>query len=70
MEDRGLEDTARSREDETRNAERSAYRNPEWWGDFSQVQIQIKQKSQFEFVLRARCKGIQIQSKSQFHFVP
>jgi len=25
-------------------------RNPEWWGDFSQLQIQIKQKSQFEFV--------------------
>jgi len=24
----------------------------EWWGDFSQLQIQIKQKSQFEFVPR------------------
>jgi len=28
--------TARSLEDETRNAERPANRNPEWWGDFSQ----------------------------------
>jgi len=37
-------DTARSVENETQNAE--------WWGNFSQLQIQIKQKSQFEFVLR------------------
>jgi len=37
-------------EDETRNAELNCNRNPEWWGDFSQLQIQIKQKSQFEFV--------------------
>jgi len=37
-------------EDETRNAELNDNRNPEWWGDFSQLQIQIKQKSQFEFV--------------------
>jgi len=37
-------------EDETRNAEFNGDRNPEWWGDFSQVQIHIKQKSQFEFV--------------------
>jgi len=27
--------TARSREDETRNSQRNANRNPEWWGDFS-----------------------------------
>ena len=39
-------------EDETRNAELNGNRNPEWWGDFSQLQIQIKQKSQFEFVPR------------------
>jgi len=44
--------TARSLEDETRNGERNANRNPEWWRDFSQLQIQIKQKSQFEFVPR------------------
>jgi len=28
--------TARSVEDETRNAELNGNRNPEWWGDFSQ----------------------------------
>jgi len=44
--------TARSREDETRNDQRNANRNPEWWGDFSQLQFQIKQKSYFEFVPR------------------
>ena len=37
-------------EDETRNAELNGNQNPEWWGDFSQLQIQIKQKGQFEFV--------------------
>jgi len=37
-------------EDETRNAELNGNRNPEWWGDFSQLQIQIKLKCQFEFV--------------------
>jgi len=37
-------------EDETRNAELNGNRTPDWWGDFSQLQIQIKQKSQFEFV--------------------
>ena len=37
-------------EDETRNAELNGNRNPEWWGDFSQLQIQIEQKSQFEFL--------------------
>jgi len=55
-------------EDETRNAEFNGNRNPEWWGDFSQLQIQIKPKSRFEFV--PRYLGIQIQSKSQFDFVP
>jgi len=39
-------------EDETRNAEFNGNRNPEWWGDFSQLQFQIEQKSQFEFVQR------------------
>jgi len=31
--------TARSLEDETRNAESNANQNPEWWGDFVQLQI-------------------------------
>jgi len=44
--------TARSVEDETRNAEFNGNRNPECWGNFSQLQIQITQKSQFEFVRR------------------
>jgi len=39
-------------EDETRNTELNGDRNPEWWGDFSHLKIQIKQKSQFEFVPR------------------
>jgi len=29
--------TARSVEDNTRNAELIGYQNPEWWGDFSQL---------------------------------
>ena len=29
--------TARSVEDETRNADFNGNRNPEWWGDFSQL---------------------------------
>ena len=33
--------TPRSLQDETRNAERNAFRNPEWWGDFSQL-VKIK----------------------------
>jgi len=33
--------TARSMEDETRNAESNGNRNPEWWGDFSQL-VQIE----------------------------
>jgi len=37
-------------EDETRNAELNGNRNPGWWGDFVQLQIQIKQKSQLDFV--------------------
>jgi len=41
---------SRSVEDETRNAELNGNRNPGWWGDFVQLQIQIKQKSQLEFV--------------------
>jgi len=41
-----------SREDETRNGQRNANRNPEWWGDFGQLKFQIKTKSQFEFLLR------------------
>jgi len=44
--------TARFLDDETRNARRNANRNPEWSGDFSQLQIQIKPKSRFEFVPR------------------
>jgi len=43
-------------QDETRNGQRNANRNPEWWGDFSQLQIQIKQKSQFESVPRDTSK--------------
>jgi len=35
---------------ETRNAELNGNRNPEWWEYISQLQIQIKQKSHFEFV--------------------
>jgi len=44
--------TAPSVEDETRNAESNDNRNPECWGDFSQLQIQIQQKSYSEFVPR------------------
>jgi len=33
-------------------SERNAHRNPEWWGDFNQLKIPIKQKSQSEFVPR------------------
>ena len=39
-------------ENETRNAELNGNQNPEWWGDFSQLQIQIQQISHFEFVPR------------------
>ena len=44
--------TARSVEDETRNAELSGNPNPECWGDLSKLQIQIQQKSHVEFVPR------------------
>ena len=44
--------TARSVEEETRTAGLNGNRNPEWWGDFSQLQIQINQKFQFEFAPR------------------
>ena len=44
--------TARSLEDETRNRGRTTNQNSEWWGDFSQLQIQIQQKSHLEFVPR------------------
>jgi len=37
-------------EDETRNAELNGNQYPKWWGDFRQLQIQIKPKAQFEFV--------------------
>jgi len=43
---------ARSLEDETLNARQNAIRNPEWWGNVSQLQFQIKPKSRFEFVPR------------------
>jgi len=57
--------TARSVEDETRNAELHGNPNPEWWGHFSQVQIQIKRKFQFQFVPQDTSEF-----KSQFDFVP
>jgi len=34
------------------NGHQNANWNPEWWGDFGQLQIQIKPQSQFEFVPR------------------
>ena len=37
-------------EDKTRIAKLNGNRNPEWWGDFSQLHIQIKQKFQSEFL--------------------
>ena len=37
-------------EDETRNDDLNGNRNPEWCGDSCQLQTQIQQKSQFEFV--------------------
>jgi len=44
--------TARCVQDETRNAGFNGNRNPEWWGDFSQLQIQIQPKSHFGFLPR------------------
>jgi len=52
--------TANSQKDETRNGRRNTNRNPEWWEDFSQLQIQVKSKSQFEFVPR---------DTEKFHFL-
>ena len=55
----------RSVEDETSNARRNPNRNPEWCGDFSQLQTQNHDLN--------LCREIQrnsIQSKSQFEFVP
>jgi len=43
-------------QDETRNGQQNANRNPEEWGDFGQLQIQIKLKSQFESVPRDTSK--------------
>ena len=64
--------TARSAEDETPNAELYGYRNPEWWGDFSQLQIQIKHKSQFEFVPRdtSKFKSNQHLNSTLYHEIP
>jgi len=44
--------TARSVEDETRKAELNGNPNPECCGHFSLLQMQIQQKSHFEFVPR------------------
>jgi len=64
--------TARSLEDETRNCKRRANRNPEWWGDYSQLQIQTKQKSQFEFVPRdtSEFKSNQYFNSTLYHKIP
>jgi len=64
--------TARSVEDETRNAEFNGNRNPEQWGDCSQIQIQIKQKSQFEFVPRdsSECKSNQNLNSGLYREIP
>jgi len=42
--------TARSVEDETRNAELNGNRNPEWWGDF--IQLVKIEKIKFLGILR------------------
>jgi len=56
FDDSEIFDTARSREDETRNTRRNANRNPEWWGDFSQLVKIEKLKflgiSRYKFELR------------------
>ena len=46
--------TARSVEDETRNDRRNANRNPEWWGDVSQI-VEIE-KLKFVGILRYKFK--------------
>jgi len=55
-------------QDETRNGHQNANRNPEWWGDSSQLRIQIKPKSRFEFV--PRDTGEFKSNQNQFDFVP
>jgi len=66
--------TARSMEDETRNAELNGNQNPasEWWGDFSQMQILIKKKSQFEFVPQdtSEFKSNQILNSTLYREIP
>ena len=56
---RKLAATARSMEDEIRNVRRNANRNPEWWGDFSQL-VKIEK---LEFLSISRYKF-----KSRFWF--
>jgi len=46
--------TARSLEDETRNAELNGNRNPEWWGDFRQL-VRIE-KIKYRGILRYKFK--------------
>ena len=64
--------TARSVEDETRNAELNGNRYPEWWKDFSKLQIQIKRKSQFEFLLQdtSEFKSKQNLNLTLYHEIP
>jgi len=59
-------------EDKTRNAELNGNRNPEWWEDFSQLHIPIKQKSQFEFVPRdtSEFKSNQILNSTLYREIP
>jgi len=48
--------TARSREEETRNARRNSNRNPEWWKDYSQLvkieKLKFLDISRYKFKLR------------------
>ena len=59
-------------EDETRNAEFNGNRNAERSGDFSQLHIQIKQKSQFEFVPQdtSEFKSNQNLNSTLYHEIP
>ena len=54
---RKLAATARSMEDEIRNVRRNANRNPEWWGDFSQLvkieKLEFLSISRYTFELRS-----------------
>jgi len=58
-------------EDETRNAGLHGNRNPERWGDFSQLQIQIQQTSHSEFVPRdtSEFKSNQNLKSKKFYFL-